>query len=169
MHQITWNNVIAKINHKKVGNSFLMWGSRSLEISMRRRIRMWTWLLWYAFGGWWWKWGREALNCEQGSCGIDRFFSHLNLTQATQPSAHSARNSCTLPVTLAAAEQRSSRICPRGCAQPGHELSLTAVPCWVGWGLSGLSQIELKKETINGPRVLVRISTISHKKKLGNF
>ena len=64
----------------------------------------------------------------QGSCGIDRFFSHLNLTQATQASAHSARNSCTLPVTLAAAEQRSSRICPRDCAQPGHELSLTAVP-----------------------------------------
>ena len=30
----------------------------------------------------------------QGSCGIDRFFSHLNLTQATQASAHSARNSC---------------------------------------------------------------------------
>ena len=91
----------------------------------------------------------------QGSCGIDRFFSHLNLTQATQPSAHSARNSCTLPVTLAAAEQRSSRICPRGCAQPGHELSLTAVPCWVGWGLSGLSQIEVRKETINATRPLI--------------
>ena len=47
--------------------------------------------------------------------------------------------SCPLLCSLQHTQQRTSRISPRDCAQPGHELSLTAVPvpslAWVRNGV----------------------------------